>query len=108
MKKITLILLLLFSVTAFSQDYKITVSPKSLNATSLIQISVKKKGEYQLKIIDPNNKEILLKGFNIVNDTKMSGYKFNFNRSIKGDYTFILLNRRGKIVKELKINKTTK
>jgi hypothetical protein len=108
MKKITLILLLLFSITAFSQEYNIVVAPKILKNTSSIQISVKKTGNYQLKIIGPDGNKIFTKDIKVDDLAKFYSFKFNFRERIKGNYTFILLNRRGKILKELKINKTTK
>lgn len=107
MKKITLLLLLLFSISSFSQENKIIVTPNTLKFTSLIQISVKKKGEYKIKVIAPDNEKLLLKSFNINDVTKLYGCKFNFGHRIKGDYKFILLDKNDKVVKEIKINKPT-
>lgn len=93
-KKTLFISFLLLSNLLLAQKKNITINPYPINGVSSIEIVVKEKGIYVLKIFDAQN--------TILHERKMDierkkDFKHDFSNYKKGKYTFAIYRNKKKV-----------
>ncbi|MDO6600397.1 hypothetical protein [Tenacibaculum sp. 1_MG-2023] len=96
-KKTLFISFLLLSNLLLAQKTDIIIYPNNLANRSAVNIIVKEKGTYVLKITDKDKNVLNVKELVI---DKNNGFKHNFSKYNKGEYTFSLYKDNAIIFKK--------